>query len=74
MTSRDLIKSYGRKYGFSLEHLRYARNCGYIKFTIRREFDPSKKINTCHFEYEMDDVDDYINNYWLVKGLRWRRK
>jgi len=74
MTTHELLQTYGKRYGINHETLRYARNTNKITFRIERSFDCVRNTYTCHFEYDEDDVDRFINDYWLIKGERWRRK
>lgn len=68
MDSRELLRKYSCL-GIDKEKLRYARNNNLIVFKINRGY--SRGHCVLSFEYEEEDVMEFINGYWLKRDKRW---
>lgn len=72
LTSREVLLTYANR-GVCQHNLRYSRDNGHIKFKVVG--DPAR--GSAHFEYESEDVEDWIENYLRAKDGRrgrWREK
>jgi len=68
LTSKQILYDHGKD-GVNLDVLRYARDTGKLKFSVICD------DGRVHFEYDENDVENWINNYLKVKGKRrgnWR--